>query len=255
MKEYLNTATMQGVSYNVTDQEKFDRAISLLKESLFDNGKTLFCSDNVITWNRSYSFLRDAFFLDMLKNDNIKETEKSIIWRTYILSYFSKIAARLSGDFVELGCHTGHTVHQVIKRLDFKSLMKKYYLYDLFEWNEGDEHTLLKAHENPNMHEDVVARFSKYDFVKIIKGSVPKSFEEDFPESISFCHIDMNHHIPEAAALKKVLPRLVEGGIIVFDDYGWWGYSAQKIALDPIASSYGKEILELPTGQGLLINL
>ena len=145
MKEYLNTATMEGISYNVTDQEKFDRAIALLKESLFDNGKTLFCADNVITWNRSYSFLRDAFFLDMLKNDSVKDTEKSIIWRTYILSYFSKIASKLSGDFVELGCHTGHTAHQVIKRLDFKNLRKKYYLYDLFEWKSS------KTNQNQRM--------------------------------------------------------------------------------------------------------
>ena len=41
--------------------------------------------------------------------------------------------------------------------------------------------------------------------------------------------------------------------MIIFDDYGWWGYSAQKKVLDPIAKEFGETILELPTGQGLLI--
>ena len=76
---------------------------------------------------------------------------------------------------------------------------------------------------------------------------------EGFPDSIAFCHIDMNHPAPEAGALREVLPRLSKGGAIIFDDYGWWWYSAQKRALDPIARSLGQEILELPTGQGLLI--
>jgi hypothetical protein len=63
----------------------------------------------------------------------------------------------------------------------------------------------------------------------------------------------MNHPTPEAGALVKVLPKLAYGGFVILDDYGWWGYSAQKIALDKIAQSFGQEILELPTGQALLI--
>ncbi|MED5529215.1 MAG: class I SAM-dependent methyltransferase, partial [Pseudomonadota bacterium] len=65
--------------------------------------------------------------------------------------------------------------------------------------------------------------------------------------------IDMNHPIAESKALEIILPKLSNGGVIIFDDYGWFTYSAQKSALDPIASTHDLEILELPTGQGLLI--
>ena len=156
---------------------------------------------------------------------------------------------------MELGCHTGNTAANVIKKIDFPQLNKKYYLYDLFEWNDGDEHTRMPGHKNETMYSDVVKRFADYPFVKIIKGSVPQSFDQGFPEKIAFAHIDMNHPAPEAGALEKVLPVLSPGGIIVFDDYGWWGYSAQKLALDPIAQKHGCEILELPTGQGLLMKV
>ena len=55
--------------------------------------------------------------------------------------------------------------------------------------------------------------------------------------------------------MEKILPILSKGGAIILDDYGWWGYSAQKIALDPIIEKHGYKILELPTGQALLMNI
>jgi hypothetical protein len=41
--------------------------------------------------------------------------------------------------------------------------------------------------------------------------------------------------------------------MIVFDDYGWIGYRSQKIAEDGWMSERDHRILELPTGQGLVI--
>jgi len=47
--------------------------------------------------------------------------------------------------------------------------------------------------------------------------------------------------------------RVVPGGAIVFDDYGWNGYRPQKDAEDAFLAARGYSVLELPTGQGLLI--
>ncbi|MDD5174794.1 MAG: tetratricopeptide repeat protein, partial [Sterolibacterium sp.] len=252
-KELLKPLGMMGNVYNVNDFEKFSRGIELIKESLFDKGATLYCSDNLITWNRNYSFLRSNYFLDILHNEEIGSPWKSIVWRTYVLLYFAEIARKAEGDYVELGCHTGHTALQVISKLNFSDLHKKYYLYDLFEWNKGDEHTHLEGHDDPLMYEKVLNLFCIYNFVKIVKGSVPQSFVHGFPEKVAFAHLDMNHPDPEAGALKVVLPKLSKGGVVILDDYGWWGYRAQKIVLDPIISENGLTILELPTGQGLII--
>ncbi len=247
----LKPLRMTGVNYNIADGAKFDAATDLLAESLFDKGATLFCSDNVITWNRNLSFLRDSYFMDRLNNPALTVDEKSIVWRTYILRFFAGLASHAQGDFLEFGCHTGNSAMAVVEKINFAKLGKSYYLYDLFDWREGDAHAKLDGHDNPKMFEEVVARFAPYPFVKVIKGAVPDSMESAFPEKIAFAHIDMNSPVPEAAALKRVLPRLSSGGVIVFDDYGWWGYSAQKLALDPIIAEH--DILELPTGQALMI--
>ncbi len=251
--EVLNPVSFGCGHFNIADNNKFQLAIKLLKESLFDNGATMFAADNLITWNKNLSFLRNDFFLETLANENVSIVEKTIIWRSYILLYFAELASKIEGDFLELGCHTGFTAAQVIKKIAFKALGKNYYLYDLFEWKDGDEHTQLAGHKNPRMYEDVIARFATYPFVQVIKGSVPQSFAEAFPEKIAFAHIDMNHPVPEAEALNIILPKLQQGGVIIFDDYGWWCYGAQKIALDPIIAKNGLNILELPTGQALLI--
>lgn len=249
----LQPVGMSGVHYNVADVPKFELAVRLLKESLFDGGATLFSADNLITWNRNLSFLREERLTNNFNDPAVLSYQKSQVWRTYILLYFAKIASGVNGDFLELGCHSGFTAGEVVKSIDFVRLGKKYYLYDFFKWEPGDEHTHLPNHDDPMMYENVAAKFADYPFVKIVKGSVPDSFSQGLPDEICFAHIDMNHPDPEAGALEVILPRLQKGGVVVFDDYGWWGYSAQKMALDPIVHSSGLEILELPTGQGLLI--
>jgi O-methyltransferase len=141
----------------------------------------------------------------------------------------------------------------MVDRIDFTTIAKELFLYDLFEWNEGDQHTRHTGHTNENMHEDLVARFADQDFVRIIKGFVPVSFAEALPEKIAFAHIDMNHPTPEVGALKHVLPRLSSGGVVILDDYGWWHYSAQKRFIDPVLEAHDLSVLELPIGQGLII--
>ena len=255
MQDGYPPVKMVGASFNIQDHSKFQAAIHLLKESLIPEAReSFYCADNVVTWNRNLSFLRDDFFLAPLQDDAMTVVEKSCVWRTYILLYFAEAASKVPGDFVELGCHTGHTASEVLRKIDLKALGKHYFLYDLFSWNEGDEHTPMAAHRDPEMYEKVVKRFEGLDFVTVIKGSVPDSFAQGFPETIAFAHIDMNHPDPESAALRAVLPRLSPGGAIVFDDYGWFGYCQQKLALDPIAEELSQlKILELPTGQGILL--
>jgi len=240
-----------GANFNIKDEEKFNTAVQLLRESTY--GLPMFCSDNLITWNRNLSFIREDYFLQILSSKESDNIEKSCIWRLYILLYFAEICQEIKGDYIELGCHKGTTAKRVTEKIDFKNTGKKYWLYDLFEWKKGDEHTHMPGHDDPRMYENVVERFADQPWVTIIRGPVPNSFVEGFPETIAFAHIDMNHPVPEEEALKKVLPKLSPGGCIIFDDYGWWGYSAQKRVLDPIAADMNLKILELPTGQGLLI--
>jgi hypothetical protein len=69
-------------------------------------------------------------------------------------------------------------------------------------------------------------------------------------------HIDMNNAQAEVATLNALYERVVPGGMVIFDDYGWLVYGQQKEAEDAwLAERHFERILELPTGQGLLIKI
>lgn len=47
--------------------------------------------------------------------------------------------------------------------------------------------------------------------------------------------------------------RVAPGAVIVFDDYGWLGCRPQRLAEDAWLAKRGYRVLELPTGQGLVV--
>ncbi len=73
------------------------------------------------------------------------------------------------------------------------------------------------------------------------------------PQKIAFMHLDINSAPAEIAALELLFDRIVPGGIIVLDDYGWLAYRAQQQAELNFFAARGIKVLELPTGQGLVV--
>jgi len=83
---------------------------------------------------------------------------------------------------------------------------------------------------------------------------VPDTLAE-FPADrrVAYLSIDMNIVLPEIATIEFFWDRLVPGAIVLLDDYGWSTHTAQKQAFDAFAQAHGTMILNLPTGQGLII--
>ena len=125
-----------------------------------------------------------------------------------------------------------------------------FYLYDVFD-NPPSSHKFPK--HSPLLFEDVSRIFKGSKNIRVIKGLLPKSLKENCPEEISFAHIDLNNAEAEMGVLKFIFDRIVPGGMIIFDDYGWIGYQDQQVQEKEFMKKHGLRILELPTGQGLVI--
>ena len=103
------------------------------------------------------------------------------------------------------------------------------------------------------LYESVLERFASYPEVTVTRGFLPESLEGRAPEKIAWLHIDLNAARPEVETLAALFDRIVPGGSIILDDYGWVALRAQKDAEDRFFADRGYSVLELPTGQGLVI--
>ena len=183
-----------------------------------------------------------------------------IHWRIHVLCWAATHCQNLPGDFVDCGVGSGIFAKAIINYIDFNKTQKKYYLLDTFYGLDEKYCTKKEMERNKKMgyvfrtglYEEVERTF-KDDNVKIIKGAVPDTLNQINTNQICFISIDMNCVKPEIAALNFFWEKLVPGGIIILDDYGYPGCVEQKNAHDLFAKSKDVMILSLPTCQGLII--
>ena len=129
--------------------------------------------------------------------------------------------------------------------------IKKLWLYDLFDSEYNQRHHHTEPGSDPYL--DKKDQFRYCQNVNIIKGFIPDSFDVGVPDAVSFLHIDLNKVEGEIAALETMWDRLTVGCLCVLDDYGQHNYAPQKLAEDAFFARRGYHILELPTGQGIVL--
>jgi len=233
--------------------------LAFLKESIARFQRmfsTVFASDNVILFNRTLGFRGDRRFMDAFNRNVRNRQEASLILRLNTLAWAGAQACHVPGDFVECGVWRGFCSAVLLDYLDFDRLNRNFYLYDTFEGIPSEYDS--ERHDSPlfreaGLHDSVIQRFARFASARIVRGVVPESFSQAVPEKVAFLHLDMNSSKSEIAALEVLFDRVSPGGVIVFDDYGWVGYRAQQQAEDVFMRARGHRILELPTGQGLLV--
>jgi len=213
----------------------------------------IFAGDNQFVIGRSLGFLEDKVFANAWKQHAQTQIEQAIVWRNHVQCWAARsvLARKIPGDFVDCGCYKGVSVRIVCDCVDFLNSGRDYYLYDLFEHDASMIHHAMPEHGS-GLFDEVKKRFAGFPNVKVIKGFVPEVLDEVAPATIAFLHIDLNNAPAEIGALDRLFDRLSPGGILVLDDYGWLAYRAQKVAEDSWLGARGYQVLELPTGQGLV---
>jgi len=216
-----------------------------------------YASDMLIALERNMGFLQDARFMAAIRSAQRDDQEADLLWRLHVLCWCAQNALKLDGDFVECGVFRGFCTAVAAQYLDFANCRKTWHLYDTFSGIPADElgpgAANPAAFQDPSLHASVVARFAAYSNVKVHRGRVPEVLAGSAPERIAFLHLDMNSAAAEVGALEVLYDRLVPGAYLLLDDYGWYPYRQQKSAEDVFFASRETKVLELPTGQGLVI--
>lgn len=63
-------------------------------------------------------------------------------------------------------------------------------------------------------------------------GWIPETFQGLENSVVAYAHIDLDLHDPIKSSLEFIYPRMVPGGVILFDDYGCPGCPGAKKAVD-----------------------
>lgn len=222
-------------------------------------------SEDIIKTLADTGFMNDQKFIDSYNKcldadkGRLLKNNYSIKWRIHTLLWAAKYAINLEGDFVDYGGGFGLFASSIYEYLKFESINKKYFLLDSFQGLNG-ENLLPEESKRVDMFktfgywgDEIIERFKPFNNMVIIPGFIPETLSKIDTNKICFASIDLNCVGPEKYALEFTWEKLVKGGIIIFDDYGFPGHLHQKLSHDEFANKNNTLIYTSPTGQGILI--
>ena len=178
-------------------------------------------------------------------------SQTDIHWRAHICCWAATRALQIEGDFVECGVWYGILSRTIAEYTSFADQKRQFYLVDTF----GALATPGLEHYEPDIYDIVKRRFSAFPNVNLIRGKIPQILPSIPCKQVAYLSIDMNGIEPERAALNYFYEKIVPGGVIYFDDYGWRGFENQKAMIDEFFRSKPETILQTPSGQGIVIKL
>lgn len=236
------------------------RAVKKIKRTIAPSRAYSFNSDGFSTTHflgfRSDHKFNESFAtaIKSLPKEGLFNSEyaKGLEWRAHICAWAANQAIKLRGDFVECGVWHGLLSKTICEYLDLQDLLdRKFYLIDSWGAMPGSHSA---QHYQPNIFEDVRSRFSMYPSVQLVQGIIPECLTQITSSEIAYLAIDMNSSEPELKTLEYFYAKIVKGGIIYFDDYGW-EYPALRKVVDSFFSNKPETLLHFPSGNSIVVKL
>lgn len=176
-----------------------------------------------------------------------------LLWKTL------QQAQHLQGDFIECGVFKGGTALLAAQTLqgqlgDGRAL----HLFDSFKGMPGttDGIDRFESGDFDRTSVEAVAQLlSPYPFVRLHPGFIPDTFAIANIDLIAWAHIDVDIYKSVHDCIEYVYPRLVRGGFIIFDDYGFPSCASARRAVDEAFAGRPEVPICLPTGQCLVVKV
>lgn len=198
-------------------------------------------------------FLEDEDFLDYYKGVMDANNWHSLD-RKYTLNQLLKMVLYVDGDFAECGTYKGASAYLMCQALSDSD--RTVHLFDSFEGlSEPDlldgDYWVQGALAMPEVVlAETLKGFANY---RVYKGWIPDRFSEVEQTEFAFLHIDVDLYKPTQDTLDFFYDRIIPGGIILMDDYGFKSCPGAKLAADEFFADKIEEIVMLPTGQAFVV--
>ena len=176
----------------------------------------------------------------------------------------------IEGDVVECGVWRGGSMQAVARTLlDAGDTSRDLHLFDTYEGMPPASEKDVRHDGRPAADllaslpktsktwavaslDDVREGFASVGYpaerVHFVKGLVEETVPEHAPERISILRLDTDWYESTRHELEHLYPRLVSGGVLILDDYGWWEGARQ--AVDEFLADSGERLLLLRAASG-----
>jgi O-methyltransferase len=230
-----------------------------LSAVLMDNNKAelaarpTYSKDGFAT-SHHVEFLEDGRFISSFNNSfegvpkELQPMLRNIDWRAHICTWAATRALALKdGDFVECGVWYGVLSKVICEYTNFSQKDRKFFLVDV--WGGIDVHEKWYLSD---IFDVVTKRFEDYSNVKLIRGFIPDILPTINTQKVAYLSIDMNGSHAERAALEYFYEKMVPGGVIYFDDYGW-GFPDLRRKVNEFFADKPETLLHFPAGVSIVI--
>jgi O-methyltransferase len=174
--------------------------------------------------------------------------------RCYVLYCLAKQAIHLPGEFWECGVYKGGTASLLAEVL-FRQNRSPLRLFDTFSGMPVTDasHDLHDAGAfGDTSVEAVRLQVGHENIVSFHPGFMPDTFRGLENSAICFAHVDVDIYRSVLDCCAFIYPRLVKGGFMVFDDYGFGSCPGARAGVDQFFQGTGIVPLVLLTGQALV---
>lgn len=211
---------------------------------------------------KARSWYRDRAFGEMI--DACPASPGTIKDKQYALYQLARAAQAVPGDTVECGVWRGAGSYLILKATE-QTPERQHHVFDSFEGLsapvEADAPGDPRAHawsagelaEPLDLVRRNLAGFESR--VRFYPGWIPDRFDEVRDIRVAFCHIDVDLYEPTLQSLQFFYDRVVPGGLLVCDDYGYVDCPGATRAFDEFMADKPESIVHLPSGHGVVFKV
>ena len=170
--------------------------------------------------------------------------------RCFMLYQLAKQASSHYGDVAEIGVYRGGTA-KLLSRV-FKSTTRTIHLFDTFSGMPIPD-PIRDLHKEKDFNDTSLKSVQTFmqdcQNVRFYEGLFPMTAEPVQQKFFCLVHIDVDIYRSVIDCCNFFYSRMVEGGIMIFDDYGFLSCPGAKLAVDEFFSNKPERVIYLPTGQ------
>jgi predicted O-methyltransferase YrrM len=188
--------------------------------------------------------------------DLIKQIGKNTIVHPYKLWFLREICeqtAMLAGEVAEVGVYKGGSARLIATYLPHKTV----HLFDTFEGMPSTD-PKKDCHQKGDftVSFDIVKNYlSDLKNVRIYKGIFPDTSEPIQDKQFALVHVDVDIYTSIKACCEFFYPRMLPGGVIVFDDYAVKSCPGATQAVDEYFADKSEKVIRMVTSGSFVMKL